>query len=154
MRKPYGITVFCDDIRYETSGKSIYIGVYHNTLNLVTKEPTALPVLHCAARLMVPSDMQAKQLVFKILQEINGEEKVLVEGPIIAVNESLNASKDKEKFVYCLSHLAISPLIITSNFILKSRAYLDGEEVRLGVLAVEMGAVPTSQPSASSALET
>jgi hypothetical protein len=42
---PFGVTIFCDDIREELHGKSSLIGVYGNELASYSKFPISLPKL-------------------------------------------------------------------------------------------------------------
>lgn len=134
MREPYGITIFCDDIRYEMGGKITYVGVYHQTLNIRGELPIFLPVLYFAINLMVPSEYPAKQIAIKILKQKKNSEKeeVILDLP----PRDLELGGEPEKYQRTVIHLNISPLHIDGDFTLKVRAYFDGKENKLGVLHV------------------
>lgn len=63
-------TVFCDDVRFEVSGKAIYIGVYANFL-LVEHFPAQLPKLCVIVKVVTPFSHPFKSLKVRVLK---GEE--------------------------------------------------------------------------------
>lgn len=60
-------TIFCDDIRYETSGKLTLVGVYSDSL-VVSTLPATLPRLCLVARLLSPMKEAPSVVKLRILR--------------------------------------------------------------------------------------
>lgn len=83
-KEPYGVTIFCDDIRTEVGGKNTYVGVYQRDLNAVSELPFVLPSLCAAVRVVYPTKLQFEHLHLIITSVSNSEEKeVYNSGPQI-----------------------------------------------------------------------
>lgn len=139
MRNPHGISIFCDDIREEKSGKLIYVGVYAGTLAVLDeKYPLQLPQISIAVHTLIPSDYVAEQTQFTLkvyLSENNEEPGFLVlERPPVNVNFDGNT----ETYIHYNFRIRLPQIVIRQESRLKVRGYFsDGSEIKLGVLNVK-----------------
>lgn len=62
MRDPYGITLFCDDIRAEVGGKLTYVGHYTGDLIVHSNAPAVLPKLVAVTQLVIPAEFHLSAL--------------------------------------------------------------------------------------------
>ena len=61
-------TLFCDDIRHETSGKLTLVGVYSDAL-IVPELPVTLPRLCLVARLIAPLGQPPRSVTLKVFKD-------------------------------------------------------------------------------------
>lgn len=138
--KPYGLSVFCDDIRMEVGGKPSYMGVYTGELIANVPAPLALPKLCVAVSLMIPLDMNFANVLIAVQQEADGTTNELARLEMDQIERPEMPPEGSEaKYFKFTPHLAISPFVIERESLLKVRAYIDGgEEIRLGSLPIKL----------------
>ena len=61
-------TLFCDDIRHETSGKMTLVGVYSDAL-IVPELPATLPRLCLVARLIAPLAQPPRSVTLRVFKD-------------------------------------------------------------------------------------
>jgi hypothetical protein len=140
--EPYMWATFCDDIRQEAGNKFSYMGVYGPTL-IVPSFPTTLMKLCCIFSLRLPAKSPPKHVVFKLLRD----EEVIFEADLAVAdfnNPSANAPDlGIENLAITVSSVAqLLNFSITQRSILKTRAVVDGKELRGGgmeLLASDIG---------------
>lgn len=137
---PYGYTIFCDDVRLEASGKSIYIGIYRDSLILNTQLPSVLPkfclVIHYFER---PNESKEPVTVHVYLPDDQvGSPTHTAELPIqdARQNPLEPETPDADPIIGVISHLMFSPLALKSEGRIRVRAYRGDFEIRLGTLGV------------------
>jgi len=135
--KPFALTAFCDDIRYEIGGKFSLIGVYHETLIVPSttfpftlnrlglsiafvEHPSAL-VEDIEVHVLLPGDVREKpSFAFKIEPR---EAQPVPDDPE-GTRRTLNV------------HLMLGPLTIRESGLLKVRVINKGRRYRAGALLV------------------
>lgn len=140
MKKPYGLTVFCDDIRTESHGKRMYLGVYNSELLVGQDFPLVLPTFGFAITYLEPIESPVEPVKIKIFAPgENGEDEVLAD---IDLPDDRPARPESQlpdaqaEFRAAIIPVKMGPLALGSSGYLKVRAYRGSEEVRLGSLRV------------------
>lgn len=138
MTKPYGVTIFCDDIREEEGGKRIIIGAYDDGMN-VPRLPALVPSLAFMIKILEPISYKNRDGVLKILAPT-------AEGSEVVFSHALDperwAALDEDDFDPEAEYVGSSYIIRASPFNLKApgfmrvRAYYGEEEVKLGSIQV------------------
>lgn len=133
-------TVFCDDIREETSGKLSLIGVYTGQL-LVRNFPSTLPKLCILIRVVTQASEPVQSLTLRILKD----EETFAELPVRQnqLAGTSQASEDEEddgklQVTQCL--LVFSPFAVEKPCTLRIRAITESEE--LAGLGLHIKAAP------------
>lgn len=132
-------TIFCDDVRTESSGKKIYVGVYSSAM-LVSKIPATLPALVILLRLLVTEDrFPRKSLRFVILSD---DEPLFEHEPPMGEIESRKESVFENEgdighsIAIIGAQINIAPFQVKGPMKIRARAYIDGNEVRGAALLV------------------
>lgn len=86
--------IFCDDVRTEITGKQIYIGVYGSHL-LVDEFPANLPSLSIIATAVTAIEDPFKKLVFRVIDESDGEVILEKKVPSELLPQPENAPENK-----------------------------------------------------------
>ncbi len=149
---PYLETIFCDDVRQETSGKRTLVGVYGHTL-LVESFPITLPKLCLVMRLVIPANTDFERISFEI---IKGDESILTaEIPPevveqVKTKESADVIEDLkgEKVFLFPSQVVLSPIVFEEAVPLKVRVTLDDSELKgIGLQVATRSAFNASEDS-------
>jgi hypothetical protein len=139
MKEPYGITIFCDDIRDEVSNKKTLVGVYNGEL-VIGSLPAVVPTFGLAVTYLEPLEMPVKPVSIKVFvpnKEGKGEVVLDVELPPDREERPTDAAPDPlAEFRAHLLYFRLSPLILQGEGHIKVRAYFDDTEIRLGSLRV------------------
>jgi len=138
MPDPYGITFFCDDIRNEVGGKSTFVGVYRDNLNVLKmaggKTETQLPKLAAVVRITIPSELDIENIIIE-LEKITGNKKEV----LVRLESEVNLkSQPSNVNVIAEIHVVVSPFLINSDCILNMRGYIGDIELGLGTLKVNL----------------
>jgi hypothetical protein len=130
-----GLALFCDDIRLEAGGKVSYMGIYGNDMLISGPSPVLLPKLSIAAHIQIPSSLERANLKVLVLRDTDGnsEELISMEGEI---ERPPNIEVADNTFTQAILHLNAVPFQITKDCDVKVRAYVDGEEFKLGTLPI------------------
>ena len=147
-------TIFCDDIRQETTGKMLFIGIYGSTA-LVEKFPHRQR-LFVASTLVTPPTPESRQASFKLyLNEAVALESNFVIPPgssVEQLNDPIDPLPDGEK-PQRIARLAfiteLADLNVEKASSLRARWTLAGSSYRAGVLQFRLQPMP-SHPSSSS----
>jgi hypothetical protein len=135
--KPFALTTFCDDIRYETGGKFSLIGVYHEALifagatfpftlnrlglSITFVEHPSAPVADIDIHVLLPGDVREKPaFAFRIEPR---EVQPIPDDPE-GTRRTLNF------------HLMLGPLTIRQSGLIKVRLINKGRRYRAGALHV------------------
>lgn len=141
---PSGFSIFCDDIRYELSGKQLLLGVYDSAMMIASPAPAVIPQLCVMTTMRFDDKMLPKQAILKIIFEDENfvEQDIAViemELPVEISPEGddlLFSDKDGARSPQMKSEARVANLVLPSNGRIKVRLY-DGENVYpLGSLRV------------------
>lgn len=128
----YCHSLFCDDIRQETTGKWIYIGVYQGQM-LVQSFPINLPSLSVVITCVTPADRPFQKLKIRVLKD--DEELITEEVPVEALRDvgqfaiESNTNKREDLISVVEGHLRISPLQADAPCALKVRVDTEDGEI-------------------------
>lgn len=134
-----GYTIFCDDIRQEIGGKLSFMGVYNAVLIPSAPFPVTLAKLCAAVSIRfytdepLPSKAQLK--VFIPGQDAPSlvADLPLPDQPIPAL---VQQSETLGNFWSLNLNIVIAPLEIKEEGILRIRAFIDGDEWKVGALRI------------------
>ncbi len=147
---PYGYTIFCDDVRQETGGKTSHIGIYRDKLIVNKPLPASLPkfclVIHYFER---PGEStEPVNLHVYLPGDAESEPTYNRKMPIDDVrSQTLEPERPGfDPLVSLIAHLMITPFILKSEGRIRVRAYRGDLEVRLGTLTVVSGPAEESMP--------
>ena len=150
--EPYGIAVFCDDIRQEINGKLTLVGCYGPELRILGTYPTVLPILAAQVNIRVPGMSKIESLRIVVTKEdADGLEEILSMEPdttdgLAASDEEKSLIESGEKIMSVSVGCKWSPIQFTSDSKIKVRAFINGgEEVKLGSLYIS--AIETTEAS-------
>jgi hypothetical protein len=126
--------VYCDDVRVETSGKRILIGVYTATM-YVPQFPATLPKFCVILSYLGSADTPPEKLRFLVFRD--GEllaEQALPDG---AARKLLNDADGLDApLIRAMMQMEFSPFELTGPCTLRVRAEVDGIELRSSALRV------------------
>jgi hypothetical protein len=133
-RLPSGHTLFCDDIRFETSGKISLIGVY--SADMFVKElPCVLPQLW--ASIYFNQNLgETRALTLRLILEVKGKDKVLQEVQLANLDSPPPLPTDEFQMAQMNIQLHLQHFQVLEEGRLKVRAYRDDDEIRLGTLDI------------------
>jgi hypothetical protein len=131
-------SIFCDDVRKEEGNKFSYMGVYNGVL-FAPAFPLVLPKLciamsvHCRGAGQPPNS-----LVFSLFRddEILGELPADTTQTAKLIRPDVEIGEDQSLVITAV--MQFFPLLINAPCKLKARATCDGEELKGGVLSVEL----------------
>jgi hypothetical protein len=143
--EPYGITIFCDDIRFEQQGTLSLVGCYGADLNVFPEFPVPLPKFCFFIQLRIPAAAKYYKTL-KIVIYLPGDEEgrpTFVQELPNPPEESVGAPSGPVKDDGAQPILAINYPIIMTPFLLrkegqiKVRALLDDKIIRIGTLKIK-----------------
>lgn len=145
---PSGHTIFCDDIRHETTGKVTYVGSY-GTHMFVQSVPAIIPKICCAVTFREAMDSFGK-VTIRAIQEIGDEETVLAQLEYEINPGDVPETPSDEPFMMREGRFffEMSPFAIGGPGKLKVRAFRDDIEIRLGALIIEVKPEATDETPA------
>jgi hypothetical protein len=134
---PSGHVVFCDDIRYEITGKVTFVGVYGPAMFL-TEMPGILHRICCVIYFRISSEVTGKALI-RIVNEVEEVDTTLSEIEIELGVGGDPPETNKTRFTMQEARFfaEFSNLTISGSGHLKVRVILDEKEYRIGSLVVD-----------------
>jgi hypothetical protein len=136
---PYGMTTYCDDIREEMGGKLTFVGCYSGDMIIFGIAPTALPIFCAYISFRIPPTMNFNKAKIVLSIDYDLETKELARAEF---DRPENGAEVLENLVVPGQILSINlpiklaPLTIEKDGFIRSRAYLDEVEYKLGSLKV------------------
>ena len=150
---PYGLTIFCDDIRQEVNGKLTLVGCYGSDLHILGTYPAVLPTLAAHINIRLPFSLAIESLKIVVTKEDSGgvEEIMSMEADTSEASKPDEEMKDQiikgEKILSILVPFKWSPVQFLSDGKIKVRGYIDGTtELKLGSLTVSLYKVDDAAP--------
>jgi hypothetical protein len=159
--RPFGYSLFCDDVRQEVGGKLSYIGVYFGVM-FVQSFPVTFPKFVVSVTFCEPPEMTVKRTwAVPIRVFIPGYDDPVATAEIppaseqnidAALKSDLPPDPDVPKMMMGQVAFAMTPLVLGEPGRIKVRAfYSDDLIIRMGSLRIErMPTETTIAPTASS----
>ena len=145
----FGHTVFCDDIRQETSGKLIFIGVYPQGIMVVHGTfPVTLPRLCFSTVVVQRKEMFSPTVGIRIfvpgdsddVPSIEAEAGESIDGAVqkqVDINAKLlGVPESDQKFVKIFATMQIENFQLKQEGLIKVRADVGGKRYKVGSLRV------------------
>jgi hypothetical protein len=145
----YGYTIFCDDIRQEVGGKFIFIGAYGGPMIVHVPFPATLSTFAMGITLLQRKSVFVAKVGLRIFlpgdpddaPSIQAEVNEIAEDAIAAATaaeaETLDPDTqgpEADRYVIAHNFLKFAPLVIKQPGIVKVRAVIGDDMVRLGAL--------------------
>ena len=147
-KEAYGVTVFCDDIRFEVNGKMTLVGCYGAQLNFNGPPPGILPTFSALVSLRFPKEYTFETLNLTILKTEGSESVEIFSNDSKVSSDAFSDTPEpgevdaNEKLLSVVVPVQWSPLVFSAPGTISVRAKLDsGAEVRAGSLQVNFPAV-------------
>ena len=155
MTSSSGLTIFCDDIRQEIGGKYSLVGCYGGELIVVSDGNAVLPKLCASINLRIPSDHEFQEITLEITKSNGDQKKELFKTSVRFEDIKSNspegrrpeADTTEEKVLDLRMPWIISPLEVTEDCLIKVRAYIDDECLKLGALKILLQSPSSSDQS-------
>jgi hypothetical protein len=147
---PFGYTIFCDDIRQESNGKLIYLGVYQTDMTIFGTFPAILPTFTMMIRYNERRTDSGDPVTIKIFVPGNDQPVFQVTIDTATMRSALPRSDlpGEDEIISTLIPVRLSPLQIETEGRIKVRAYKGDDEIRLGTLNVRIVPLPSpTQPA-------
>lgn len=127
-------TLFCDDVRQETSGKFIFVGVYSDDM-VVSKFPATLPKLCILAKAVTLADDPFQELTIKTYID---DELIKSLAASLAPPDSRKGPGIDERVHVNTMIFTIPDLTLEGPCVIRVRAQTEREELRgLGLHVLE-----------------
>jgi hypothetical protein len=144
----YGITTFCDDIRMEVDGKITLVGCYGNEISILGIAPAFLPIFCAFVNFRGPTSLDFKEISIVISGEFGGQVTELGRVSVPRKDDGKNEISDAKSLALAIP-FKFSPLVIPGEGFVRSRAYVDDIEVKLGSIEILLKPPVTNQPQHS-----
>jgi hypothetical protein len=112
---PYAYTVFCDDLRTETSGKSLYIGVYGTELIIAGAAPQTLTQLWLIMHYVEPKNFTEEPLRLEVYGPDSDEPLVDIEAYGAGPRPDLPNSDPDKRHIKISTSGALADLTIANE---------------------------------------
>ena len=141
---PYGFTIFCDDLRQESSGKLIFIGVYTNELIIFGAAPTLLPTFAAFINYVERPGESTDPVKLRMFIPGMAEPFADIDLDVVAMRNTPKPPhiEGDDSFIRMFVPLKFSPLPIHEEGLIKVRAYRGDDEIRLGTIMVRFQPIP------------
>lgn len=143
---PYGYTVFCDDVRQETGGKTSHMGIYRSKLIVNTSLPVTIPRLAFVIYYFERPDESTEPVSLHVYMPGDDDN-----APVFTANLPVDAMRAQvqerdtpavDPLISVILSFVAGPVELKSEGPIRVRAYRGDLEIRLGTLLVT--AQPTS----------
>jgi hypothetical protein len=139
MPEPFGISLFCDDIRGEINGKKTYVGVHDRILKIGSPKPARLPRLCIVSHIVVPSGFEFDVLQHDLVLKRTGTEEEVLGSSLHEAPPHTAAPAHAFKAII---EMEISPLVVTEDCSLWVRAAFGETVMILGSLSIRFSEDP------------
>jgi hypothetical protein len=147
----YGYTIFCDDIRQEVGGKVSFIGSYSGTMIVNVPFPATLPIFAMGITLLqrrrvfipnirlwvfLPGDPDdAPSMQAEAGESIDGAIAAATSAETDALHPDAHGLEE-DRYVILHTHIRVSQLTIKQPGVMKVRAVIVDDMVRLGGMRI------------------
>ena len=146
---PFGITTYCDDIRYELGGKLTLVGCYIGEMTAYGTAPIMLPTFCALVNFRASKALNFTEISVVLSQDTNGVIKELAKASLIAPENSsieVSDSEISETQLALSIPFKLTALVVGANCFIRCRAYIDDIEVKLGSIAINIAEISTMNP--------
>lgn len=127
-------TIFSDDVRFEVGNKQSIVGIYSGSMFL-PEFPAVIPKLCVSFWIYIPKDVSANSANYLLLKDDEVIANVPINiGGIDFTSADLSNGKATANVVQSL--IALSPLYVDKQTVLKTRLIVDGEELKSSSLQI------------------
>lgn len=143
-KPPFGYTVFCDDIREESSGKVTLVGSYSGSMIVNGQTPLMIPMLCAQVAVYMDEDAALRGGTLQLCKIGRDDIKeVLNSVPLPEVGRkdlpvAKKVSTDVDMLLAISLSLRITPYQIDEEHLLRMVLIVGDDEYRLGALSVEI----------------
>lgn len=143
-KPPFGYTVFCDDIREESSGKVTLVGSYSGSMIVNGQVPLMIPMLCAQVAVYMDEDAALRGGMLQLCKIGSGDSReVLNSVPLPEVGRkdlpvAKKVSPDADMLLAISLALRITPYQIDEEHLLRMVLIAGDDEYRLGALSVEI----------------
>ncbi len=151
MKEPLGVSLFCDDIRFEQGNKMTLVGCYGPEMIISGPIPAIIPKLGILVQVRLPAGSSAASKILVYFPTSKDDEPAIVVD-IGAPNEAtISASQNNlgSDLVPLLSTnvpLLLGPMLITQGGLIKVRVECGADVIKAGTLRVTMADTPGVTP--------
>ncbi len=143
----WGMTLFCDDVRYEVGGKRSLIGIYSGVLE-VERFPTILPKFVLSVRYSEAAGESELPVQFNIfvpgrteaLLTANVEKSTIPSRPLVS-------DQDVEQRMDMIPEFMLSPFPLTEAGYIRVRVKRGDETIKIGALEVRLASNSVAEPT-------
>jgi hypothetical protein len=151
---PFGVSVFCDDIRFELGNKTSLIGIYREGMQIHAPFPCAVPRFGIFVQWFIPivdKDKPRSPLTISVLGPGATAENPAITTELLTENilwgENLNLpaleDPDAQQMGRVEYPFLFAPFILAEPGYIRVRGTIDGITYKLGSLRVTQGEIPT-----------
>jgi hypothetical protein len=139
---PSGHVTFCDDIRHEVTGKMTFVGVYNGQMIIGSELPAMIPQICANIELKLERNTEPFNVKIEVQKSDNSEPLFSFEADFdpaqadAVIPLPLEDESDAFRYVKLGINAPMQGIVITEPCTLKVRAYIRGDEIRLGALQV------------------
>lgn len=131
----YGNTIFCDDIRYEIGSKASLMGIFGVELRAFGEAPVMLSSFCAYVSVRVPQSIKFGNLKVVIIADFKDGPKEVAKAEMPLDPAQVKITDPGQIFSLDVP-FRFAPFMIEGDGYIRSRAYLDDVEVKLGSLRV------------------
>jgi hypothetical protein len=147
---PFGLTIFCDDIRHEFDGKISLIGCFPASTLLLGEFPTTIAKLGLSVHFVFPRAQKIREFEVRIyLPEDRGDVPSITdkldlpsEGLDLSQSQLPSIDTDVVPVTRITRNIILSPVQFKSEGLIRVRVVFNGTHVKAGTLGITH--VPTS----------
>ena len=136
-----GITIFCDDIRFEHNGKITLVGCYGPEMLISDPLPVVLPRLGMLVQLRMPAGSSSPSQILVYMPDSKDDQPAVVSeiGPPNADNIERSKQPPGSDIVPLLATnvpILLGPLLISSEGLIKVRVKCEDKIIKCGTLKI------------------
>jgi hypothetical protein len=136
-RSPTGFTIFCDEVRQEINGKLLFLGVYTNEMLIAGTMPIALPVFTAFVNYQEKINEIEDHVIIKLFVPGMDDSIFQIELPPRQAPPA-TPLPDEDLNIRSMVPIRIAPFPILSEGLIRVRAFIRDDEIRLGTLAIRV----------------
>lgn len=140
---PFGYTIFCDDVRYETNGKVTLVGVFSEDMRIAAQFPIALPKFVISFMYMERPGESDDPLELRVYLPGDPDDQPSIKAPLaeddtkrLRSHQLRDPSPEVDGRVAFRNNVELSPLFLIQPGKIKVRMLRGDEEIKLGTLTV------------------
>lgn len=136
--EPFGVTIFCDDIRFELNGKISLVGCYSTEILFHDPAPGVLPTFAALINVRIPIGIEYESIQVRAILEEGGVGKEIFSGLIERDHKSPSEQNELKDVIGVVTMpIQWRGLELNGSSTIKIRGEIDGgEELRFGGITI------------------